>query len=367
MMNFQSDSLNTNIPYLFRATSLWSTPTPFSGFDYARLLIRNCVSIWSFLLRQLTSPERFIEDLKANTAGYFLDRISPHSGFFTNSNYQGDHIQAAMVSRGIPLKFIYYSVNNACPQTMPHIRPVETIAWKYNIANLHLTWDQKSKRWLEDQFIATESRVVAAGPIMFAATNSKDLNRQYRPENDPTKFYLGVYDVTPLSYEAGFKLGLGQGLYDVETCKSFLEDVINTASRVFGNDVRFVFKLKRQPLKDFHDNEYLIFQSQLIDKLETRAIIFEPDWNPWLTLDTCNAVIAIPYTSLVDAAHMTGLPAAYYSPFKTKICCEYKSPITLHDISSLENWLKQRKNEPPRKLNWDVLSSTIKKISLEFQ
>jgi hypothetical protein len=366
MMNFTRHRKPTQFNYLVRNTSLIRTPTPLSIFGYLKLQSQNLHLLAKFLLGQSQVPEFLTDELKTNYCQYFLERLRPRAGFFTNSSYQGDHIQAAMARIGIPVKFIYYSVNNACPQTWLDTKVVETISWRYNVADRHLTWDQNNKKWLEDIVHCRPDKISVVGPIMFAATHP-ELFRDNRPKKQTSdQFCLGVFDVTPISYSTGFKLGMGPGLYDLDTCKDFLQDVLRTADIVFDRNIIFVFKLKRQPLADFHDNAYLSFQQEMVTHLGDRAIVFDPDWNPWITLDACNAVLGIPYTSMVDAALSTGLPAAYYSPFKTKIRCDYKSPITLHDISSLEAWLNACKNSPRQALNRDVLQSTIRTISKEF-
>jgi hypothetical protein len=366
MMNFPAPGRPTKFSNLIQTTSLLRTPTPFSIFTYLKLQAENLHLLAKFLLGQSREPEFLIDQLKANYCQYFLERLRPRAGFFTNSSYRGDHIQAAMARIGIPVKFIYYSVNNACPQTWLDTKVVETISWRYNIADRHLTWDQNNKKWLEDIVHSRPDQISVVGPIMFAATKLETFKNDEPKKQIANNFCLGVFDVTPISYDVGFKLGMGIGLYDLETCKNFLQDVLRTADIIFDRKITFVFKLKRQPLADFHDNAYLSFQQEMVTHLGDRAVVFDPDWNPWLTLDACNAVLAIPYTSMVDAALCTGLPAAYYSPFKTKIHCNYKSPITLHDKSSLEAWLHECKNSPRRRLNRDVLHSTVRSISKEF-
>ena len=366
MMNSSNETEKTATDGLVKSSELLKIAAPFSIGNWATLQFYNMQQCIQFIFTPKQYSTLLIESLKANYSGYFISQLNPKAGFFTNSNYLGDHTQTALKTLRIPIKFVYYSTNNACPKFGAGCLPVETLAWQYNIADCHFTWDEQSKRWLDDQQRSPISRVEAIGPIMFAATDDSTLLKETGFDLNSLPFKIGIFDVTPLSYAAAFKLGMGGGMYDIQTCKRFLSEIIRSSDIVFNREVQFIFKLKRRPLEGFHADEYLEFQHELLNSLGNRATIFEPDWNPWLALNACNAVLGIPHTSMVDAAALSGLPAAYYSPFPERVECAYKSSGTLHNQSELVAWLQKVKTAPRCHLQTTAIKSALRRLSTEF-
>ena len=359
ILNGSKEVKSTEHPSVFIAPKLFLLPTPLNF-----LLWLQTIAAALRLLVKKGPLELLPENMKTLLACYFLKTISPKSVVFTNSDYQGDSIQTAAKINSIQILFVYYSANNVTPQVGSETKVVETLAWKYNLADKHLVWDELFAKWFTEVNGIASSKIRVVGPIMFAEPDPKVKRGPHVEAIQPIR--IGIFDVTPMNYAHSFSTGSGQGFYPSEDCHRFMRDVIAVISTVFGDNFYLILKLKRQPNLTQHVGEYISFQQKLLDELGQKVTLLAPDHNPWAALAMCNMVIGIPYTSLVDAALAASLDSIYYSPFRDKIICRYKKPETAINKESLEEWMMKVRDTPRKIFDSSKVHAACEALAMEI-
>lgn len=157
-------------------------------------------------------------------------------------------------------------------------------------------WNELQKDFVLSFPQENNLRFHVMGPVMFSDDGYPD-KKTRKSCND--EIIIGIYDVTPKPDQLIDNVRITTN-YTIDYYKKFFEDIL----KLKNLDARIRLKNKQKR------NE---FQASNIDFSD---VFMEPsNMNPYQSIDGCDIVICMPYTSIYFAAEHRSVPAIFYSSF----------------------------------------------------
>lgn len=299
----------------------------------------------AFAFRAMAAPfwglriDGVADDMLAIIAGAVLKSLSPALIVSTNSQMRGDSVFEGAKVRGIRTAMIYYSTNNS-PLPRPfEVATVENPALRLMDHDVQFSWGDAMDHWLVNQLGISRDRIARSGPVMFASR--QPLNPAASESRNRDVIRVGLFDVTPLTREKAFALGVGLGTYLRRDCLGVFRMVVDACNSIYGEKWELVVKFKRAVNPGAHDARYVDELSGILAEMGERVVRFPPDHNPWGVLSVCDVVIGFPYTSMVDAGVGLHKPSCFLYT-ASLLADRHASGIPgFCDLDSFKRWLAE--------------------------
>ena len=254
-------------------------------------------------------------------------------------------------SSGVGIKH----VNSGSPENYFY----EQLEQSFVLANIRLVWNSLDvellkKRNLNNLF-NKDLNVKMIGPLM--SGNSKWMNISSKEARDrygfagntKCKIWISIFDLPIFNINGLIDTRYPCNDHPIETQNMFFEDMIKILEKY--DDVGLIYKPKR-PL-NINNNGNRIIPKKLQDFADTdnpfirnkRIIILPSNLDPYLSIALCDKVIAMPFTSALQAAIYYGKDGIYYDPFgyNNRVFPRYIKKILRLNQSELfenvDNWL----------------------------
>lgn len=223
----------------------------------------------------------------------------------TNSNYFSQALWMwALPGRKYRLHLAWYSQNNY-PMVYaddPIFAPIPNL--RFIKADIQWVWTDSFMKFLRGQGCDSEIKVI--GPILWhlpggSMQKSQDLR-------------IALFDVTPIDRATERRLGLIRNYFTEQTMIQFIGDIVAVSQRLEveqGRKVDIVLKHKRAH-GAIHGKGYLSVVKEFEASNQIRTV--PPTTNLYDLIDTCDAVIAAPFSSPAYVGLSRGRAAAWYDP-----------------------------------------------------
>ncbi|MDO9117202.1 MAG: polysaccharide biosynthesis PFTS motif protein [Nitrospira sp.] len=275
--------------------------------EWVRALRNHLVAMWSFVSAVICSPGLILlgRDAAYHAIAESLSRVGALQNIvLTNSNYFSQALWMwALPHRKHRLHLVWYSQNNypVVYADDPVIAPIPNL--RFVKADTQWVWTCAFKRFLVG--LGSESEFKVIGPILWHLPSSS-MQRSQR------LFKVAVFDVTPIDRATERLLGLVRSYYTNQTMTKFISDVVEISRRLeseLGRKIEIVLKHKRIH-GAIHAESYLSVVRELA---KTNQIsILPPTTNLYDLIDSCDAVIAAPFSSPAYVGIARGRPTAWY-------------------------------------------------------
>ena len=199
---------------------------------------------------------------------------------------------------GSVITFYFYSTNCEGFKQLDGYAP---IYYGYKAMNWprYLVWDEYQADFVR-RTVGEQANVVVVGSIWF-----QDAAVKMPILNGPG---VAVFDVTPFRFSRYCLFGLSSEFYTPAVANQFLLDVIDVCQR---NGVSMLWKRKRNIGRNAHPH-YRRLANELTEN--SHVVLVEPDISAIRVIESCVAVISMPFTSTALIAKEMGKPTAYYDP-----------------------------------------------------
>jgi polysaccharide biosynthesis PFTS motif protein len=222
----------------------------------------------------------------------------------------------AASDKGSLVTLYFYSSN--CEIFQQNGIPPE-IFYQYRIMSWprYLVWDQQQKDFVR-RAVGANPEIEVVGPIWFTSSNEK---LPVFPS-----LSVVVFDVQPLRDLFYQSLAPHFDYYIPEICNQFLIDIKELADQL---NITIVHKRKRQIGKLAHYK-----YRNLINKFSRSDNYIPIDSNiaPQRIIESCRAVISMPFTSTAHISKNMNVPAIYYDP-SGRVECDDKAAHGIEIIS----------------------------------
>jgi polysaccharide biosynthesis PFTS motif protein len=233
----------------------------------------------------------------------------------------------AASEKGSLVTLYFYSSN--CEIFQQNGTPPE-IFFQYRIMSWprYLVWDQQQNDFVR-RAVGSNSQIEVVGPIWFSSSNQK---LPVFPSMS-----VVVFDVQPVRDLFYQSLAPHFDYYIPEICNQFLIDIKELCDKL---NVTIVHKRKRQIGKLAHYK-----YRNLISKFSRCDNYIPIDSNiaPQRIIESCKAVISMPFTSTALISKNMNVPAIYYDP-SGRVECDDKAAHGIEIVSgkvALEKWMIQ--------------------------
>ena len=163
----------------------------------------------------------------------------------------------------------------------------------------YLVWDEYQADFVR-RAAGSEANINVAGIIWFQSSAVE------MPVFD--KPGVGVFDVTPHRASRYCTLGLDSEFYTPAIANPFLEHISDAINR---HGLLMLWKRKRNIGRVAHPH-YRYLADQLAE--HSHMVLVEPDISAIRVIESCVAVVSMPFTSTALIAREMGKPSAYYDP-----------------------------------------------------
>jgi len=224
----------------------------------------------------------------------------------TNSNYFSQPLWMwALSKRRHRSHIIWYSQNSYPMAYMGDsvIAPIPNL--RFIRADLQWVWTDSFKRFLECIGCTSEIRVV--GPIIWQLPD-------HVLQRESGNVRIAVFDVTPINNATEREWGLIRSYYTELNAVRFINNIVEAATKVgheLGKNVDIFLKHKR-PHAAIHASTYLRLISDLEASGKIRLML--PTTNLYDLIDSCDLVIAIPFSSPAYVAASRNILCTWYDP-----------------------------------------------------
>ena len=163
----------------------------------------------------------------------------------------------------------------------------------------YLVWDKYQADFVK-RAVGENANVTVVGTIWFQS-GANEL-----PSLEKTG--IGVFDVTPHRVSRYVTLGNDNEFYTPKVANTFLNDISEEIRKL---ELLMLWKRKRKIGNLAHPH-----YRHLTDKLSkcNHVIMIEPDTSVIRMIESCNAIISMPFTSTALIAREMGKPSIYYDP-----------------------------------------------------
>lgn len=200
--------------------------------------------------------------------------------------------------KGARVCLYFYSTNI---ESFINAKGVAKHTGSWNMLNWpdYIVWNEYQESFLRKQ-IQRNFRVHTDGPLWFS-DSAEDM-----PVSGGR--HIGVFDVSPVRFSVYATLGSSVDYYIPGVVIPFLDDIERSLS---STPYRMAVKLKRA-LGAAVDKSYASY----IKKLGKRnnVLLIPPGISAFRMIETCDAVISLPFTSTAITARAAGKPSVYYDP-----------------------------------------------------
>ena len=307
-----------------------------STFKESMGLVGRVLRIWCDGLRH-NDFQLMADDILSQIASTIIAILKPHYLVTTISTLRGDCVFEGAALAKVERAIIYYSTNTSLITADENGDLPENPAFKLRRGDMHFSWGDGMTRWLTGRVGIPEAQVVLAGPLMFASTRT--VIAKPTREGPRRKLCVGLFDVTPVLPVCAFRLGLGRGIYPSDWCLTFFRDVVAACKSVFGDDLCILVKFKRELNPGLHDLMYVDALERILRELGDTLVQLAPDSNPWNAVASCDVVVGMPYTSMVEAGAYLGKKACFYRPTGTREPAMAQGIPSFETAETLQTWL----------------------------
>jgi len=260
-----------------------------------------------FLYKNIFSSKNIFM-LSRLVISYELSKRKKIRGYiYTNTSIIKEPIEALVFfSQKIPVIIISYSASSFYG---PH--------WSYLSCTRLFVWHKIMKDFVQDHPQVRELDIKISGPLMMGEDLlSKEIINNSKKEihsklKNMNSLLIGIFDVAPhklrLLENARLSVRYTSGYH-----KKFMFDIFYLLSEI--ENVSLVIKPKRWTK---HSPDYNIEDSvmEYIQNNE-KIVTLDSGINPYLSVQSCDIIICMAYTSIYYAAQQKGIPAIFYSPIK---------------------------------------------------
>lgn len=340
---------NRNSNPIHFISSILNINTKFIFFFYLKIFIRFLFFIKDFLFFPFISFDKKINlssDIESLHYEYIFKVVNFRALIITYSFLWSAAPHKAMLRLKRPVILLYYS----SPTAALPINFSENYIYyytKYGLYSHALIWNNDiASRAIQDDLVRIEN-IRVPGAIMFCTSPPikfedyicyKEIHLKMI-----NKFVISLFDLTPFSDSAIFRLDEACWLYNYEYIKSFFEDIIATCQKLFANNFIILIKPKRSLNNEIHDMRYFDYLEKLLKTIPNNIIRYEPNSNPWHVICTSHLTISIPFTSTSQAAKFVGIPSCFYSPTKVVKSIDNGLPEILYGKEELEKFITKYK------------------------
>lgn len=227
--------------------------------------------------------------------------------------------------RGSEILFYFYSTNCESFKRAEGYPPL-LYGWKAMTWPRYLVWDEYQADFVR-RAVGQNAAISTVGPIWFQSSAAE------MPGFD--KPGVAVFDVTPHRASRYCTLGVDSEFYVPAVTNPFLEDVIRVIQR---QGALMLWKRKRNIGRLAHPH-----YRHLADRLaeNSHVVLVDPDIAADRVIESCVAVVSMPYTSTALIARNMGKPSAYYDPtgqLQRDDRAAHGIPV-ISGVDELEAWL----------------------------
>lgn len=227
--------------------------------------------------------------------------------------------------RGSEVLFYFYSTN--CESfKRPEGYPPLSYGWKAMTWSRYLVWDEYQADFVR-RAVGAEANISIVGPIRFQSS-AAEMPRFDKPG-------VGVFDVTPHRASRYCTLGLDSEFYIPAVTNPFLEQISDAISK---HGLLMLWKRKRNIGRVAHPH-YRYLADRLAE--HSHVVLVEPDISAIRVIESCVAVVSMPFTSTALIAREMGKPSIYYDPsglLQRDDRAAHGIPI-LSGVEELDAWL----------------------------
>lgn len=200
--------------------------------------------------------------------------------------------------RGSAVTLYFYSTN--C-ESFKKLNSYPSISFGYKSMNWphYLVWDEYQADFVR-RAVGGQANISVVGSIWFQSAAVE------MPRLDKTS--IAVFDITPHRWSRYCTLGMDNELYTPTVANLFLEHVSKATQR---HGVLMLWKRKRNIGRVAHPH-YRRLANQLAEN--SHVVLVEPDISAIRVIESCAAVISMPFTSTALIAKEMGKPSIYYDP-----------------------------------------------------
>ncbi|MCB9770999.1 MAG: hypothetical protein H6754_00385 [Candidatus Omnitrophica bacterium] len=226
---------------------------------------------------------------------------------YTNSDVTIEPIfSVPFLAHSIPVVLFYYSASTF-PNSM----------WAFLQASHIFVWNKDMIDFLCEHPQNEKKTFLVSGPLMqaedqFGEGDLQRLRAEFKiPFESKNQINIGIFDIAPARRDHLEQIRFVQNpKLTQELHKDFLFDIFSLGQNV--DEVRMMLKPKRWTFK--HEISPRI--NEYIENNLNRVILLPPSINPQIAIQSCQAVICFPFTSIFFAALQKGIPAIFYYPFE---------------------------------------------------
>ena len=234
-------------------------------------------------------------------------------------------------SKGSRILFYFYSAN---VEQLRKPNGKKGIGYGWQAANWpnYLVWDQYQASFIRDE-VDKQATITEVGPIWF---NASDIEIEPFPLGT-----VAIFDVQPIRDSFFQTLGADTEYYTPNTANQFLLDVYDVLTK---SNYKLALKRKRNLGKLLHPK----YQKLITEMTSFPELInVDPDVSALEVIESCCAVISMPFTSTALLARVLGKPSIYYDPlgFIQKNEADAHGIVLISGKEELEKWLVNQKIE----------------------
>jgi|CXWL01.1.fsa_nt_gi hypothetical protein len=277
--------------------------------EWMRALWYHLVTLRSFVSAVIRFPGLILlgRDAAYHAAAESLSRVGALQDIvLTNSNYFSQALWMwALWDRKHRLHLVWYSQNNfpVVYADDPVCAPIPNL--RFLKADIQWVWTAAFKRFLVGLGCDSDFKVI--GPVLWHLPGSP-----MKISRDGLR--VAVFDVTPIDMATERGLGLIRNFYTDQIMTQFIRDVVAVSQRLegeLGRKIEIVLKHKRIHAS-IHADGYLNAVRSLEETKRIRIV--PPTTNLYDLIDSCDAVIAAPFSSPAYIGIARGRAAAWYDP-----------------------------------------------------
>ncbi|MFA5903077.1 MAG: polysaccharide biosynthesis PFTS motif protein [Desulfobacula sp.] len=312
VQSFLKDSMSSG-EHIFYSRYPFHTLVSFSKISFAgriHLSMMSLIGLLKFFYFVIKSPALMLlaNDIPYVFAAKVLDKKKIIENIIITNSYFGSQPLWMQELCNCSLHMVWYSQN-----TREFVYKSDNIVSEhpaYRHLNIDESWvwtHQFAKSLIQN---SKKHKTHCVYPVLW-----------YRPKdnlkaNNMSKLKIGVFDITPITKQANFQLGLSGHFCNAETMTSFIRDIVELKKAIelkMSLKVEVSVKVKRN-YNPGHDQSYI----KQLQRLEESGVITLPQNNIDLFsfISNCSFVVVIPNSSPALVAEYIGIPSIYYDPTK---------------------------------------------------
>jgi len=257
--------------------------------------------------------------------------ILPHFAFFNNGNMTLQPMWSKLKNKlNEEMSFVFFYSTNIIPvvdkpKDCPNLYGFRLHSW-----DNYIFLNDNQRDWVEFSSKRKFKSTVINDYIPFEGKNTViPATRKKR---------IAIFDVPPRDIFRFYNYYHMYNIYSLDFCTKFFRDVTSAIVDTL-DDVEIFYKIKRNLSETSNDYKKLIFEK----KKENNFHFFSEEISAQSLINSCDALISIPYTSTAYIGEKLKKPSIYYFPGDKKLDTSYFS----NNIDQINNkdelilWLKK--------------------------